>query len=73
MRATPGLEDFWQLHRSEAGGAEHNAPDPFLANVDEADHGHHLRMSVRTDGSFTIRNSRTGFTKEYTARRGGQP
>jgi hypothetical protein len=26
-------------------------------------------MTVRTDGSFTIRNSRTGFKKDYAARR----
>jgi len=69
VRATPGLEDFWQLHRSEAGGAENNSPDSFLANVNEKDHGHFLHMTVRTDGSFTIRNSRTGFKKEYAARR----
>jgi hypothetical protein len=65
----PGLEDLWQLHRSAAGGADHNSADQFLANVNETDHGHHLHMSVRTDGSFTITNSRTGFTKVYAARR----
>jgi beta-lactamase superfamily II metal-dependent hydrolase len=69
VRATPGLEDFWQIHRSEAGGAEHNSPDSFLANINETDHGHYLHMTVRTNGSFSIRNSRTGFTKEYAARR----
>jgi competence protein ComEC len=69
VRATPGLEDFWQLHRSEAGGTDHNSPDSFLANVNETDHGHYLHMSVRTDGRFTLRNSRTGFTKEYAVRR----
>jgi len=69
VRATPGLEDFWQLHRSEAGGTENNSPDSFLANVNEKDHGHFLHMTVRTDGSFTIRNSRTGFKKDYAARK----
>jgi beta-lactamase superfamily II metal-dependent hydrolase len=69
VRATPGLEDFWQLHRSAAGGTESNSPDSFLANVNETDHGHYLHMSVRTDGSFTVTNSRTGFKKEYAARR----
>jgi beta-lactamase superfamily II metal-dependent hydrolase len=69
VRATPGLEDFWQIHRSAAGGTENNSPDSFLANVNETDHGHYLHMSVRQDGGFTIRNSRTGFTKDYPARR----
>ena len=69
VRATPGLEDFWQIHRSEAGGTENNSPDSFLANTNEKDHGHYVHMTVRTDGSFTIRNSRTGFKKDYAARR----
>jgi beta-lactamase superfamily II metal-dependent hydrolase len=67
VRDAPGLEDLWQLHRSTAGGADHNSPDQFLANIDESDHGHHLHMSVRADGSFTMTNSRTGFKKDYGA------
>ena len=64
----PGLEDFWQIHRSAAGGADHNSPEQFLANVNETDHGHYIKMSVRADGSFSITNERTGFTKEYPVR-----
>src|SRR5690348_7653466 len=40
VHEAPGLMDFWQLHRSAAGGAEHNSPEQFLANVNETDHGH---------------------------------
>jgi competence protein ComEC len=64
----PGLQDFWQLHRSAAGGADHNSPEQFLANINEIDHGHSLKMSVRADGSFTMTNERNGFSKEYPAR-----
>ena len=64
----PGLKDFWQLHRSAAGGADHNSPEQFLANINETDHGHNIKRSVRADGSFTMINERTGFTKEYSAR-----
>jgi hypothetical protein len=68
----PGLEDFWQLHRSEAGGATHNSPEAFLANLNEADHGHYLKISARADGSFAVTNERNEFSKEYPARgRGG--
>jgi hypothetical protein len=70
VHESPGLEDFWQLHRSAAGGAEHNSPEQFLANLNETDHGHNIKMSVRTDGSFTMTNERTGFTKEYPVRSG---
>jgi beta-lactamase superfamily II metal-dependent hydrolase len=62
-----GLEDFWQIHRSAAGGTDHNSPEQFLANLNEVDHGHYIKMSVRADGSFTITNERNGFTKEYKA------
>ena len=64
-RDAPGLEDLWQLHRSAAGGADHNSPEPFLANVSETDHGYSLKMSVKNDGSFTMMNGRTGFSKSY--------
>jgi beta-lactamase superfamily II metal-dependent hydrolase len=64
----PGPVDFWQLHRSAAGGAEHNSPEQFLANLNETDHGHNLKMSVRADGSFSMTNERTGFSRDYPAR-----
>ena len=35
--------------------------------------GHYLKLSARTDGSFTITNERTGFTKEYPATRSATP
>ena len=68
VHSAPGLMDFWQLHRSAAGGAEHNSPEQFLANVSEIDHGHNLKMSVRADGSFSMTNERNGFMREYPAK-----
>lgn len=68
VRQSPGLEDLWQLHWSRAGGTENNSPEQFLANLNEADHGHSLKISARSDGSFTMTNERTGFSKEYPAR-----
>jgi competence protein ComEC len=67
VHKAPGLEDFWQIHRSAAGGADHNSPEQFLANLNETDHGHYIKMSARSDGSFTMTNERSGFTKEYPA------
>lgn len=68
VHEAPGLEDFWQLHRSAEGGTDHNSPEQFLANINETDHGHNIKMSVRADGSFTMTNERTGFTKDYPVR-----
>ncbi len=73
VHEAPGLEDFWQLHRSAAGGVEHNSPEQFLANLSETDHGHNIKMTVRVDGSFTMTNERTGFMKEYPARAAHSP
>jgi hypothetical protein len=70
VHQAPGLEDFWQIHRSVAGGAEHNSPEQFLANLNETDHGHYIKLSVRADGNFTMTNERTGFSKEYPIRSG---
>ncbi|HEX8983948.1 MAG TPA: MBL fold metallo-hydrolase [Bryobacteraceae bacterium] len=66
LRSSPGLEDLWQLHYSVAGGAQHNAPEQFLANPSPAaDPGHWLKLTAEADGSFTVDNSRNGFSKSY--------
>jgi beta-lactamase superfamily II metal-dependent hydrolase len=70
VKSSPGLLDFWQLHYSQNVSKEINSPDPFIANMDSAptNHpAHFIKLSARTDGSFTITNERTGFTKEYPA------
>jgi hypothetical protein len=68
LRASPGIEGVWQLHQSFLGTRE-NVDEPFIANVGEADAGHWLKLSARTDGSFTMTNGRTGVTTTYNARR----
>ncbi|MBV8828823.1 MAG: MBL fold metallo-hydrolase [Acidobacteriaceae bacterium] len=65
VKSSPGLEDIWQLHFADAGGKEHNASDPFLANVEEADTGFYLKATVNQDGSFTIYNARDKYSKQY--------
>jgi competence protein ComEC len=65
---SPNLEDFWQLHYSEEGGAAHNVASEFIANPDGPDAGNYLQLTVRPDGSFAVYNSRTEKTKEYPTR-----
>ena len=31
VHTAPGLQDFWQIHRSAAGGSDRNSPEQFLA------------------------------------------
>ena len=74
IRSSPGLLDFWQLHYSENVAKEINSPDSFIANMDSAptNHpAHFIKLSARTDGSFTVTNERTGFSKEYPAPKAG--
>jgi competence protein ComEC len=67
IKNSPQLEDIWQIHYSMEGGKDHNAPDPFIANVDEICQGDFLKLTVQSDGSFTIYNSRNKFQKTYKA------
>ena len=65
---SPGIEDLWQLHYSEEGGAAHNVAAEFIANPDGPDAGNYVELTARPDGSFGIFNSRTQKTKEYPPR-----
>lgn len=68
VRSSPGLEDLWQLHYATASDAAHNAPEAFIANLDETT-AHEITVSARRDGSFSVTNTRNGQTKNYTERR----
>jgi beta-lactamase superfamily II metal-dependent hydrolase len=63
LRSDDDLEDVWQLHRSEAEGAE-NFADERIANLDEQT-AHWIRLTAKRDGSFRIRNGRTGVWRDY--------
>jgi beta-lactamase superfamily II metal-dependent hydrolase len=82
LRGLPSV-DLWQNHYSVPGGQQHNRPEMFIANMDEGaplpgakpgaapvhtGAAHWIKVSARADGSFTVSNSRTAFTKEYPRR-----
>lgn len=71
VKNSPGLEDLWQLHFALAGGQENNSAEQYIANVKEDCQGYGLKVSARQDGSFTIVNSRNGYTKTYERRADG--
>ena len=75
VRSSPGLLDFWQLHYSEDVGKDTNSPEDFIANLDATPghQGHYIKLSARTDGSFTVTNERNGFIKEYPAVKVARP
>ena len=67
VEKSPGLEDLWQLHFSEAGGPEHNVAEQFIANPGGNDGGNSIDVVAEPDGSFSVANGRTGFIKNYPA------
>jgi competence protein ComEC len=67
----PGVEGIWQGHLSLLDPEkDHNTAENMIANLEEtADcKGNFIKASVAKDGSFTMLNSRNGFSKTYKAR-----
>jgi competence protein ComEC len=68
IEKSPDLENLWQLHFSDEGGAAHNVPEEFIANPPGPDAGNYLELTAWPDGNFEVFNSRTGKTKAYPAK-----
>lgn len=60
------IEGVWQLHKSFIDGAD-NFPDTFVANLDfgPRDHAAWIKVSAAGDGSFSVTNGRTGWSRSY--------
>ena len=65
IKKSPRLEDLWQLHYSEEGGAAHNVAPEFIANPSSTGDGQYLQLTGRRDGSFEVFNSRMQTSKSY--------
>ena len=66
IEKSPRLENLWQLHYSEEGGAAHNAAAPFIANFSgKTDAGNYIKLTASAHGSFDVYNARTKETKHY--------
>ena len=67
LRELPTLKDLWQVHRNVTSAAEQNAPEEFIANLDqENDAAHLIRVSVdAAKKTFTVTNDRNGKSKSY--------
>jgi competence protein ComEC len=61
------LKDLWTLHTAVGNDAQHNVADARIANLPGPDSGNFLKLTGRTDGSFSVTNGRTGETVEYPA------
>ena len=78
LKSSPGLEDLWQLHYA-VDAKDHNMPEKFIANqgtggtaatgVPDEGPVNYIQLTARPDGSFTVKNSRNGFQKDYAAKK----
>jgi len=69
-RRSPAMEDIWQIHYVGEAGKQGNPPEQFIANMSMVnDKGYYIKLSAEADGSFSVTNSRNGFTKRYAARK----
>ena len=67
IEKSPRLENLWQLHFSDEGGAAHNVAPEFIANPEGTDGANYLELTAWPDGSFDVFNSRTKNAKHYPA------
>jgi hypothetical protein len=77
LKTSPGLEDLWQLHFA-TDAKEHNMPEKFIANqgtggtlmtgVPNEGTVYTLDLTAHPDGSFSVKNTRNGFQKDYPAK-----
>lgn len=70
LAKSPEIQDIWQVHRSLQADDAHNTEDKMIANFEETEDcsGHWIKASVQSDGTYTVTNSRNGFSKTYKAR-----
>jgi competence protein ComEC len=64
---SPGLADLWSLHRAVNNDASHNAQERLTANLGDTDGcaGAWIRARVDPAGTYTLTNSRNGYSKTY--------
>jgi beta-lactamase superfamily II metal-dependent hydrolase len=71
LRATAGLEDIWQVHYSVNGTKATNPPEDFIANLEPVDEYKSIKLSAESNGTFTVTNTRNGFSRTYKPVSGG--
>jgi hypothetical protein len=64
LRSSPGFQDLWQMHRSEAAGAS-NAPADFIANPRDPCEARAIAVTALYNGTFTVTNTGNNFSRTY--------
>jgi competence protein ComEC len=67
--SAPRIQQLWMLHLSQTSGKEYPPPEPLVANLEPETHegsAFWIKVVAQPDGSFTITNSRNGFSRTYS-------
>jgi beta-lactamase superfamily II metal-dependent hydrolase len=70
LRKSPGIQDIWQGHLALGTPKEVNTDEKMIANLGTSAEckGNLLKVSVASNGKYTVTNARNGFTKTYSAK-----
>lgn len=70
LKKSPGIQDIWQGHLALATPKDINTDEKMIANLEPTAEckGNLLKVSVATNGSYTLTNLRNGFSKTYQAK-----
>ncbi|MCX6628364.1 MAG: MBL fold metallo-hydrolase [Candidatus Solibacter sp.] len=70
LRKSPGIEDIWQGHLAMGTPKEVNTKEDMIANLGPSANcpANLLKVSVASNGKYTVSNARNGFTKTYSAK-----
>lgn len=64
IQSSAGLEAAYQLHWS-VNAPDDNPPEEFIANLQNSDDGHWIKVSAKKNGAFTVTNARTGASRIF--------
>jgi beta-lactamase superfamily II metal-dependent hydrolase len=67
LLSSPGFRDLWQMHAAPLA-QERNMPERMIANLTANCEGKPIRILARRDGSFSVTNTRSGYTASYAPR-----
>ena len=68
VRQTVGGKNLFMLHTAEGSDAAHNSAESMIANPKGDGEGHYFKVTASKDGSFSITNSRTSETREFSSK-----
>jgi beta-lactamase superfamily II metal-dependent hydrolase len=70
LKKSPDFEDLWQVHLALKLDKGIQSDEKMIANLDPSEQckGNWIRATVKSNGNYTVTNSRNNFSKSYTPR-----